>query len=107
MRIDSETKVEEIGAFLRSHGFSLNIEFGSGGYEVSIIDSSTKESFVEYSHDLVEAIKNVFKKASMVKVFKSKSLKEELTVPATPRSKLSISDLSKALSDGREKKFKL
>lgn len=106
MIIDSETKIDEIGYLLRANGFSLNIEYGAGGYEVCIKDSKSNSTFTEYSHDLLEAIKLALDKASVTKKFKAKLEREDVTIPATPKTKLSISDLSKLLSSGEKDKIK-
>lgn len=104
MQVDSNTKVEELGYLLRMNGFSLGIEFGSGGYAVSITDLKTKVRYVEYSHDLLEAIKCVFSKALGEVDLKNK--RDDITIPATPKSKMSIKELSKLLSSGSKKNVK-
>jgi hypothetical protein len=106
MRIDSETKMEDLGYLLKSNGFSISIEFGSGGYAVTVTDNSSSEEYIEISNDLVEAIRVVFQKAFASKKPKSTKYSEN-TIPAAPRSKLSIGEISKLLASGSEKNLKL
>ncbi len=102
MRINDETKVEDLGYMLRTNGYSLGIEYGSGGYAVSITDLNTKVVYIEYSHDLVAAIKGAFEKAVKNKINKS----DYPTVPYRSKKSISIGELSKLLSSGSEKNVK-
>lgn len=104
-RVSSETKFEEIGQILRSNGFSLNIEFGLNGYEVIVTDIKSDVEYVEFSQDLLDAIKKALQKAFSNKK-DPKLTREEHTIPATPKSKLSIKEISKLLASGEEKKIK-
>jgi len=104
MRINNDTKVEELGYLLRTNGYSLGIEYGSGGYAVSITDLNTKVSCIEYSHDLISAIKNAFERAMDNYVDES----DFPTIPHIPakKSSLSLGEISKLLSSGSEKNVK-
>ena len=62
-------------------------------------------SYLEYSHDLVAAIKNAFEKAMENKVVED----DYPTMPHIPskKSSLSLGELSKLLSSGSEKNVKI
>ena len=104
MQINDGTKVEELGYLLRTNGFSLGIEYGSGGYEVTITNLHTGSEFTAYSGDLLEAVKKAFAKAMASKAY----LRDEKTDPGIPLGKnsVSIKELEKLLCDGKSRKVK-
>ena len=104
MRINDATKVEELGYLLRTNGCSLGIEYGSGGYAVSIKDLKSGTTYLEISNDLLDAVKRAFDSAMANKTY----FRDEKTDPGTPigKNSVSIKELSKLLLSGSDKKIK-
>lgn len=104
MTLNHNTKVEDLGYLLRTNGYSLSIEYGSGGYSVKITDINSGHYYIEISNDLLDAIQKAFHKAMANKNPQSSTTK---TDPGFLKgNSVSIGELSKLLSSGSESNIK-